>query len=129
MLYFAAQQLRSLRTGEAYVHYAGLEGIAATHVLVPHVRAVVRTDAQYSAIRKAILERSSAALPLAEANAVIAAREQVLLAEAGTCSGQAEPDDFRVPQPSRQAITPPGAPASVLAQPGKGDRRRSGRRS
>ena len=99
MLYFAAQALRSLKTGEAYVHYAGAEGIAATQVLVPRVRTVVRSDAQYAAIRAAIMDRSSAALPASDADRAIEAREELLFAEAGTAADPepSDTDDFRVP--------------------------------
>ena len=100
MLYFAAQRLRSLRTGEAYIHYAGLEGIAATQVIVPRVRQITRTEAQYAAIRTTILEKSSAALPAAQAEAALQTREERICAEGGWKNTPEEPESFRVARPA-----------------------------
>lgn len=128
MLYFAAQKLRSLKTGEAYVHYAGVDGIAAAQVLVPRVRTVVRTDEQYGAIRRAVLDRSSAALPAEEADRSIEAREQTLYAAAKALRNQdrdhPEPEDFRVPGPKRKPpLRSHGSSPLAAAQPVKGDHR------
>ena len=120
MLYFAAQSLRSLKTGEAYAHYAGVEGIAATRVLVPRVRTVVRTDAQYAAIRTAILERSAAALPAVEAEASMEARQQALFEHSFKNAVPEEPESFRTPR-----LPSPAHGRPVLASPNavKGDNR------
>lgn len=120
MLYFAAQGLRSLKTGTAYVHYAGLEGIAATQVVVPRVRQVVRTEAQYAAIRTAILERSAAALPATDAEAAIEARQDALFDQSFEEVVPEEPETFRTQRLSSPAH---GRPMLGSTNAVKGDNR------
>jgi len=129
MLYFAAQTLRSLKTGEAFVHYAGVDGIATARVLVPRVRTIVRSSEQYAALRAAILEASLGALPAADADEAIEAREAALFAAAQSLrdlanAPPADPEDFRVPLPERNpALRSHGGSALAAAQPVKSDNR------
>jgi hypothetical protein len=134
MLYFAAQRLRSLKTGEALIHFAGTDGIASAEVLVPRVRTVVRTDEQFRTIRTLILQTSTAALTASQADRAMELREQSLFAEARQLRQAAEdslePENFRVRTTARaSALHSHGDPNLAGERPVKGGNRQRRRPS
>jgi hypothetical protein len=96
VLYMAAQQLRSLKTGVAYLSYVAGSGLITARIAVPKVRAVAADNAAFNALRDRILAQSRSAIPMSEAIAVLEKREQQLIAEAKQVNEMEEPASFRV---------------------------------
>ena len=99
-LYFAAQALRALPAGQAFMHFVDAEGMKSARVQVPRVRQLVVTAERFAQLREWILEKSAFATRTAEAEGVLRAREESLLREAqrlrDTIREMAEPSTFRV---------------------------------
>lgn len=104
-LYFAAQALRSLAAGEAFVSFVDEAGLRAARVRVPRVKQLAVSDRTFSAIRSLIFSKSSSAIESSLAVAELAERERQLIAEAAQAKVRApeptEPKEFRVPAPTR----------------------------
>ena len=69
MLYLAAQTLRSLKTGQAFVNYVGAAGMQAALLRVPRVKSEPLTEAKFLALRTRMLDASPSALLSEEAAA------------------------------------------------------------
>jgi hypothetical protein len=95
VLYMAAQALRSLKTGRAFVNFVGPQGMEASLLTVPNVRTCAVSAAQFHEVRKEILNASPSALPVAEARAHVEARERELLAKIANERAAEEPTTFR----------------------------------
>jgi hypothetical protein len=102
-LYFAAQMLRSLPAGQAFMHFVDAEGMKSARVQVPLVSQVTLTNERFIQLRAGILERSVFAKGTENAVRAISEREWVLFKEAQhlkeRASEVAEPRNFRVPAP------------------------------
>ena len=96
-LYLAAQQLRGLAAGEAYVSYTDDRGMQSGRVLVPLVRQVAVSDRTFNSIRTLLLTRSPSALETAAAATQLEQREEKLMGEAKKTGDVEEPETFRVP--------------------------------
>jgi len=99
-LYFAAQALRSQRTGEGYISYVAGQGRVSTPFTVPPIFLPALMPQAFNELRDRILAESSAAVPIEEALASIAERH-------ANIAGRTEPK----PQPTREP-TPPRKPAN-----------------
>lgn len=110
VLYMAAQTLRNLRTGTAFVSFVGASGLVSALLSVPPVLNVSLSASQFAALRERVLGRSQAAISIAEAVAAIADRERQLLIahQAQDC----EPKSFRTKAPP---IVPEGEPPPLDA--------------
>ncbi len=98
-LYFAAQKLRSLTAGEAFVSFVDETGLQSARIQVPLIRPVPISDRTFSAIRNLIFSRSPSAIETAAATAVLEEREQKLFADAQMLlqpRKEPEPREFRV---------------------------------
>ena len=94
--YLAAQRLRSLAAGEAYVSFVDQRGLHSARVLVPLVQQIAVSDRAFSGLRTLILKRSPSALETAAAAEELEQREQKLIAEAKKVGEVIEPKTFRV---------------------------------
>lgn len=74
----AAQMLRCLNTGTAYVRYFGADGVRETFLKVPLVVEYAVPDDAFAALRDRVLSHSPAVLPRPEAEALVAERERAL---------------------------------------------------
>lgn len=99
--YQAAQLLRGLPTGQAYVSFVTAEGMQSARVRIPEIRGRELSEAEFAALREKALAASGSAVPIEEAEAEIAERERRLLAEAGRIGLVDEPATFRVAAPRR----------------------------
>lgn len=79
-LYMAAQRLRSLATGQAFLNYVGPAGPIAALVSIARIGERTLSAEAFASLRERVLARSSAALPTAEAIMTIAKREQTMIA-------------------------------------------------
>ncbi len=98
--YLAAQMLRRLSTGEAFVNLVTRTGMLATRLSVPEVKGRMLSKDELADLRRRVLEGSSSAIPIGEAVANVAERERRLIAEArqlAELSWEPEPTTFRVP--------------------------------
>jgi len=106
-LYFAAQALRSLPAGQAFMHFVDAEGMKSARVQVPLVQQVTVSAERFTELRKRILERSAFATRTAEAERALGEREEALLREAQRLKDKvqelAEPTNFRVLAPQKTA--------------------------
>jgi hypothetical protein len=102
-LYFAAQLLRALPAGQAYMHFVDAEGMKAARVQVPLVKQTVVSDVAFLQLREQIMQASPFALTTTRASAAIEQREQALFAECAALTDAHTDDvvDFRVPAPKR----------------------------
>jgi hypothetical protein len=101
-LYFAAQMLRSLPAGQAYMHFVDAEGAKAARVQVPRVKQVVMPDGAFLQLREQIMRGSPFALTTAAASGAIQRREHALFVQ---CAALRDPPsdeavEFRVPAPA-----------------------------
>ena len=99
VLHMAAETLRNLATGQAFINYVGATGMVAALLNVARVAEHRLSETAFAALRERVLARSSAAVPMAAALAAIAGREQTGLAAVGGRPDAAEPDrpsEFRV---------------------------------
>lgn len=129
--YMAAQQLRSLTVGEAYLSYVGMDGWRGTRLSVPRVGSPRISAEGFSTIRERIFAASPSALPALDAQNAITQRERKLIDGAKLLNQSPpepeEPKEFRVPRPKAKKGTEGrrshGKPATLPgAHPVKGDR-------
>jgi hypothetical protein len=100
--YVAAQALRGLPTGQAFVNLVTPEGMQAARVIVPEIRCRELSDEEFSELRRRVLEASPSAIPVEDAERHLAEREERLIAAARNAAADAdEPTTFRVPVPKR----------------------------
>lgn len=81
-LYFAAQTLRSLKTGQGFVNFVGQDGMQAALCAVPPVHKTTLSDEAFTALRQRMLDESPSAIAADRAAECVAEREQRLIAEA-----------------------------------------------
>jgi hypothetical protein len=101
-LYMAAQELMSLKVGEARIAYVGENGRAEYELHVPRVRSTKVPDQLFNQLRQRLLERSPSAVPMAGAMQALSDREAQLKLEADVRGCPEEPEtpaDFRVKSP------------------------------
>ena len=107
VLSMAADAVRSLPSGRAYVSFVADGVRRRTQLVVPLVRSVVLPPEELAAVRRNLLDASPSALPLSEAMRRVEARENALLTEAKLLrSPPPEPETFRAPRKKKQ---PPDA--------------------
>jgi hypothetical protein len=104
VLYLAAQMLRSLAAGEAYLSFVDERGMHSARVQVPRVKQLSVGNDTFARIRTLVFCKSPSAVETAKATAHLQWQEERLLAEAAalTQTTPAEPDtpkDFRVAAP------------------------------
>jgi hypothetical protein len=98
-LYFAAQTLRSLKTGSAVFNYVAGEGMKVTMLRVPKVSAVPLLPPEFDALRRQVFEKSPSAIAIDQAVAALQSRERTLIGAAERRKYPAEPSEpggFRV---------------------------------
>ena len=105
-LYFAAQMLRTLAAGQAYMNYVDAEGMKVARVQVPRVKQMVVKDEAFDRLRERILSASPYAVGSDRAAELMGEREASLFAEcAALTNPKTEIDDnpkqFRVAAPER----------------------------
>jgi hypothetical protein len=99
VLSMAADAVRALPSGRAYVSFVADGVRRRTQLSVPFVRSVVLPPEEFAKMRQALLDASPSALPLAEAIRRVDAREVALLVAAQELKAPpAEPDSFRAPR-------------------------------
>jgi hypothetical protein len=96
VLYMAAQTLRNLPTGSAFLNYVGARGMTATLLVVPPVREYPLSNEAFAALRERFLSESAAAIPSAIAAAHVEARERAFLSFTAKRDDAPEPKTFRV---------------------------------
>jgi hypothetical protein len=107
-LYMAAQMLRCLNTGAAYVRYFDRLGAKETFLSVPRITESVVSDDAFNALRDQALSQSPSASPSDEARERVAARERAVINAAREACAPAEPPspaEYRVKK-SRPAPEP-----------------------
>jgi len=107
-LYMAAQMLRCLNTGSAYVRYFDRMGAKETFLAVPRVTESVLSDDAFAALRDRVLSQSPSASPTDQAREHVAARERAIINAAREASAPPEPTppaEYRV-QKSRPPVEP-----------------------
>lgn len=126
-LYFAAQQLRSLPAGQAFMHFVDAEGMKSARVQVPLVRQITVATERFARLRAQILDHSAFARTTEAATRAISEREWMLFKEAqqmkDDASELAEPLNFRVPAPkpkTEPSVRSHGQPKENGAQAVKG---------
>jgi len=113
-LYMAAQTLRNLPTGSAFLNYVGRSGMVACLLRVPPVKTNPLTTGAFASLRERLLAVSPAAIPAALAQAQIDERERRFLAFTPPAMDDAvEPEHFRVP--ARQGAASRGSSRPVGA--------------
>jgi hypothetical protein len=90
-LYMAAQMLRCLNTGLAYVRYFDRGGARETFLAVPHVTECVIADDAFGVLRDQVLAQSPSASPADDARERVAARERALINAALDACAPPEP--------------------------------------
>jgi Helicase HerA, central domain len=107
VLYLAAQTLRALGAGQAYLHFVDAGGMKAARVQVPHVQQRIVPDAVFAQLRGRILASSAFALTTDFAIKAIDEREQELFTRCASSvekqAAPSEPVSFRVPAPAKRA--------------------------
>ena len=107
-LYFAAQTLRSLKTGAAVFNYVAGEGMKATMLRVPKVATPQLSPRSFDALRQRVFKESPSAIETDQAVAALEARERKLIGAAELRRHPpepAEPDGFRVAMPKPKLRT------------------------
>jgi Helicase HerA, central domain len=105
VLYLAAQTLRALGAGQAYLHFVDADGMKAARVQVPRVQQRTVSDAVFAQLRGRILASSAYALKTDFATKAIDEREQELFAHCAAAVEKIEhlePVVFRVPAPAKR---------------------------
>src|ERR1700676_3592471 len=100
VLYMAAQTLRNLATGQAFINYVGRSGMVPVLLTVPRISEHPLSAEAFAALRERMLSQSSAAMPIAEAARLFAVREQRLLTARKSSEDKPEPETFRTRAPS-----------------------------
>jgi hypothetical protein len=105
-VYLAAQKLRGLAAGQAYISYTDERGIQSALVTVPRVKQIAVTDGTYAGIRALIFSHSPSALPVTTAIEQLDDRERKLLSAAALLAQDSNPpdavEDFRVKGPPKK---------------------------
>ena len=108
VLYMAAQTLRNLTTGTAFINFVDATGMKAALLQVPDVKSYAPTATELERIRTRILEASPSASRTEDARQIVARRKHALieLAQRATTPPEpATPAEFRVKK-SRPAPEP-----------------------
>jgi hypothetical protein len=113
VLYMAAQTLRNLGTGRAFINYVGRSGMVAALISVPRISEHTLPPAAFASLRERVLARSTAATSVAEAARLVEAREQMLLAARAKAEEIPEPETFRIRAPQRVAQHDSSRPAAA----------------
>ncbi len=82
VLYFAAQMLRSLTAGEAFVSFVDDTGMRSGRIRVPLAKPLPVSDTTFTAIRTLLFSRSPSALEAPAAAALLEENEKQLIADA-----------------------------------------------
>ena len=82
VLYMAAQTLRNLATGTAFINFVDASGMKAALLAVPEVRSYAPPRHEFERLRERFLAASPSALPSLEARANVAHRKTALIAAA-----------------------------------------------
>ncbi len=97
VLYMAAQTLRTLPTGHAFLNYVGRHGMVASFLVVPPIKDVPITNDAFNALRERFLSQSAAAIPAALARTLVDERERAFLEfTQQKATQEPEPESFRV---------------------------------
>lgn len=96
VLYMAAQGLRGLTTGRAFINFVGPIGMKSALLTVPHVQSCPLLSDHFSELRRAILDASPSALSASEACDQLVHREQALIGRIQLERISEEPTTFRV---------------------------------
>lgn len=99
VLYMAAQTLRNLPTGTAFVNFVDASGMKAALLSVPEVRSYAPERDEFVRLRVRVLEASPSALSATDAHRIVARRKEALIAAAGRTSAAEGP--LRVPVAER----------------------------
>lgn len=91
-LYMAAQMLRCLKTGTAYIRYFDADGPKETFLAVPRVNECTISDAAFATVQERALSAAPSASPIDAARAQVDARERALMAEAQRARTPPEPE-------------------------------------
>ena len=89
--YSAGQLIRNLPTGHAVVSFVGPNGIESCALKVPNIQASAASAQQCDAMRERILSESSSASSIKDAQAHVARRRALLIAEAQKSGCDHEP--------------------------------------
>jgi hypothetical protein len=115
VLYMAAQSLRNLPTGVAYVNYVGESGMVPVLLTVPRISEHPISTEAFASLRERVLSRSSAATPIEEAILLVSNREQKLPRR--KAEEIPEPETFRTAAPPSAVARERSRPAA--ASPGR----------
>jgi hypothetical protein len=91
-LYFAAQTLRGLTAGHAFINFVDADGMHAALIKVAPVQSCAPSHEEFEPLRERILNASPSASPISEAIEHIESRQRELLAAAERTRAPAEPD-------------------------------------
>jgi PAS domain-containing protein len=108
-LYTAAQMLRCLKTGQAFVRYFDAGGARETFLSVPRVTECAISDPEFAALHDRVLLASPSASRAQTARGKVAERERVLIAEGRAACIPPEPKSpagYRVKKPRAAKATP-----------------------
>jgi hypothetical protein len=116
VLYMAAQTLRNLQTGQAFINYVGPSGTMSALLIVPRISEHLLSADGFAALRERILSRSAAALPIAQAMRLVEEREQLLVAARKSAEEEPEPETFRTRAPDEPAAERGHAPPDAAVR-------------
>jgi DNA-binding Lrp family transcriptional regulator len=119
-LYTAAQLLRCLKAGQAYVRYFDADGARETFLTVPRVTECAISDAEFATIHSSVFAASPSASQAAVAREKVAERERTLIAEARAALVPPEPESAAGYRVKRSRPTPCEEPASPSVGPANG---------
>jgi hypothetical protein len=92
VLYLAAQTLRNLTTGKAFINFLDASGTKAGLLTVPSVRSRAPSAAEFEELRIRIFDGSSSATPIEEARTHLSNRQRALAARGEQARLPAEPE-------------------------------------
>jgi hypothetical protein len=95
--YMAAQTLRNLTAGKAFVNFVDANGMHPGLLTVPVMQSFAPEPSAFEALRTHVLDRSPSATTIARATALITDREQRLLQAAQKARESLEPREPQVP--------------------------------
>jgi hypothetical protein len=103
-IYFAAQTLRSLKTGTALINFVGEGGMRAEMVRVPKMNSIPLSAEAFEQLRQQVFAQSPSAIETTRAVAALQTREQNLIGAANKRrqADTPEPSNFRVPTGKRR---------------------------
>jgi hypothetical protein len=117
VLYMAAQTLRNLPTGKAFINYVGQSGAVSALIAVPRISEHPISAEAFASLRERVLSRSSAATPIEQAILLVSNREQKLLDARRKVEEIPEPETFRTAAPPSAVARERSRPAA--ASPGR----------